>query len=62
MIKGLVKWAYLDKYIHSLIGGVEINNIGSIKIMEKNGFIRSKLDSPDKNVIFLEHVINKSKY
>jgi RimJ/RimL family protein N-acetyltransferase len=62
LIKGLVKWAYLDTHIHSLIGGVEVNNIGSIKVMEKNGFIRSKLDSPDKNVIFLEHVINKSRY
>jgi len=60
LIKGLVNWAYLDKHIHSLIGGVAINNIGSIKVMEKNGFSRSKLDSPDKNVIFLEYVINKS--
>lgn len=60
LIKGLVNWAYLDKHIHSLIGGVEVDNIGSIKVMEKNGFIRSKLDSPDKNVIFMEHAINKS--
>ncbi len=60
LIKGLVNWAYLDKHIHSLIGGVEVNNIGSMKVLEKNGFSRSKLDSPDKNVIFLEHVINKS--
>jgi RimJ/RimL family protein N-acetyltransferase len=60
LIKGLVNWAHLDKHIHSLIGGVEVNNIGSMKVMKKNGFSRSKLDSPDKNVIFLEHVINKS--
>lgn len=62
LIKGLVNWAYLDKNIHSLVGGVEVNNIGSIKVMEKNGFSRSKLDRPDQNVIFLEHVITKSGY
>lgn len=61
LIKGLVSWAYLNKRIQSLVGGVDVNNIGSIKVMEKNGFIRSKLDSPDKNVIFLERVINKSR-
>jgi len=59
LIKGLVNWAYLDKHIHSLIGGVEVNNIGSIKVLEKNGFIRSTQVSPNKSVIFLEHVINK---
>ena len=62
LINGLVNWTYLDKNIRSLVGGVEINNIASIKVMEKNGFRRAKLNSPDKNVIFLEHVINQSKY
>lgn len=62
LIKGLVKWAYLDKHIHCLVGGVEVNNLGSIKVMEKNGFSRSKLYSADTNVIFLEHVINRSEY
>ena len=56
LVKGLVTWAYLDKHIHALVGGVEVNNIASIKVMEKNGFSRSKLESPDKNVIFLEYV------
>lgn len=59
LINGLVKWAYSDTDIHSLIGGVEVSNIGSIKVMKKNGFSRSKLESSDKNVIFLEHVIKK---
>jgi RimJ/RimL family protein N-acetyltransferase len=57
LVKGLVNWAYLDKHIHSLIGGVEVDNIGSIKVMEKNGFNRSNQKSPDKNVMFLEYVI-----
>ena len=61
LIKGLVDWAYSDKHIRSLVGGVEINNTGSIKVMEKNGFSRSKQGGSVKNVIFLEHVINRSK-
>jgi RimJ/RimL family protein N-acetyltransferase len=60
LIRGLVNWASVDKHIYSLIGGVEVSNIGSIKVMERNGFSRSKLNSPDKNVIFLERIINKS--
>lgn len=35
LIKGLVDWAYSDKHIRSLVGGVEINNTGSIKVMQK---------------------------
>ena len=34
LIKGLVNWAYVDQHIHSLIGGVEVNNIGSIKVFK----------------------------
>jgi RimJ/RimL family protein N-acetyltransferase len=62
LVKGLVTWACLDKHIHSLVGGVEVDNIGSIKVMEKNGFSRSKLEGSNNNVIFFEHVIKKSKY
>lgn len=62
LIEGLVKWTHSNKHIHALIGGVEVNNIASIRVMEKNGFNRSNLDCPDENVIFLEHTINKRGY
>lgn len=60
VIKGLVTWAYLDKHIHSLIGGVDINNLGSIKVMKKNGFCLSTLKGPSADVIFLQYVFNRS--
>jgi RimJ/RimL family protein N-acetyltransferase len=62
LIKGLVDWAYLDEHIHSLVGGVEVANVGSIKVMEKNGFCLSTLKGPAEDVIFLEYVFNRLLY
>lgn len=59
LIKGLVDWAYLDEHIHSLVGGVEVGNVGSIKVMEKNGFCLSNLKGPAEDVIFLEYVFKR---
>lgn len=41
LINGLVKWAKNTKIINSISGGVEKENIASIKILEKNGFYKS---------------------
>lgn len=52
LIKGLVNWCEHQSDVKSLSGGVEVNNIGSIKILEKNGF--DLLDSEEKseNIVF----------
>lgn len=41
-IKNLVHWAKETHIISSISGGVESENIGSIKVLEKSGFIKSK--------------------
>lgn len=38
LIKGLIDWCRGIKKVSSLIAGVETHNIGSIKVLEKNGF------------------------
>lgn len=38
LIKGLINRCQLSSNIKSIIGGVEAENIGSIKVLQKNGF------------------------
>ena len=52
LIKGLTDWCKKQGNIHSLSGGVECNNIGSIKVMEKTGFSISAENKPSDDVIF----------
>ncbi|MDQ2180785.1 GNAT family N-acetyltransferase [Marinifilum sp. D714] len=54
LINGLVDWCKKRDYIQSLSGGVERNNIGSIKVMEKTGFSISAESKPTNDVIFYE--------
>ena len=52
LIEGLVALCKKNKNINSLSGGVEKDNFGSIKVMEKNGFSPTELKTPADNVIF----------
>ncbi len=59
LIKGLVDCCGNKPEIKSISGGVEIENVGSIKVLEKNGFkpIQSRHQSTD--LIFLERKLNR---
>lgn len=41
LIKGLLSWCNSSAKIHSITGGVEPDNIGSIKVLMKNGFVQT---------------------
>jgi len=58
LIRGLVQWCEKQNDIQSISGGVESDNIGSIKVLEKNGFIPVQSDDQKGNVIFLERRFN----
>jgi len=58
LVKGLVKWCEAMGTINSISGGVEIDNIGSIRVLEKTGFSPSTIDSPSEDVIFYELKFN----
>lgn len=54
LIKGLVEWCEKAGDIQTISGGVEIENVGSIKVLEKNGFVISLQESQPEDTIFLE--------
>jgi len=58
LVKGLVEWCESLGTINSISGGVEMDNIGSIRVLEKTGFSRSTIDNPSENVIFYELKFN----
>lgn len=55
LIEGLIKWCKTEGDIKSISGGVETDNIGSIKVLEKTGFSISTVDNPTEEVIFYEY-------
>lgn len=55
LIEGLINWCKAEGNINSISGGVETDNIGSIKVLEKNGFSVSTVDSPSEDTIFYEY-------
>jgi len=55
LIKGLIDWCQTERNIASLSGGVEKDNIGSIKVLEKNGFSLSKNEDQSSEVLFYEY-------
>jgi len=57
LINGLIDWCEKTKEIKSLSGGVENDNVASIKVMEKNGFTLSNQSKPTDNVLFYERNI-----
>jgi len=58
LVQGLVNWCKTEGNIESLSGGVETDNIGSIKVLEKCGFVRSNFERPSKEVIFYKQKFN----
>lgn len=55
LILGLINWCKEAGDIKSISGGVETNNIGSIKILEKTGFSASTIDNSTDQVVFYEY-------
>jgi len=52
LIKGLVEWCRDSKIINSISGGVEKDNVGSIKVLEKNGFYKSNEELPGNMLLY----------
>lgn len=59
LVDGLVDWCRTNENIKSLSGGVENDNIGSIKVVEKTGFSLSKDSSPSDKVLFYEMLFDR---
>lgn len=53
LIKGLLIWCKTQVEIKTLIGGVDQNNIGSIKVLEKNGFVTKNKNTD--TILFYEY-------
>jgi len=58
LIAGLVKCCESKGNIKSISGGVEKNNIASIKVLEKNRFSISKKEKSTKEMIFYEYELD----
>ena len=52
LVKGLVEWCENSKIIDSISGGVKKNNVGSIKVLEKNGFYKSNKELPGDMLLY----------
>ncbi|MBT8133584.1 MAG: GNAT family N-acetyltransferase [Gammaproteobacteria bacterium] len=50
LIKGFLTWCNSYGAIKSITGGVEADNIGSIKVLEKNGFVQ--IESNEEGAVF----------
>jgi len=50
LIEGLLTWCRSSGKISTITGGVEPDNIGSIKVLKKNGFIQT--DSNNEGTLF----------
>lgn len=59
LIKGLVEWCEKQNDIKSISGGVETENVGSIKVLEKNGFKVVQSNSNQGDVVFLERCFQR---
>jgi len=60
LIEGLINWCKSEGNIKSISGGVETDNIGSIKVLEKAGFYVSTLDNTPEGVIFYAYQFDAS--
>lgn len=58
LVKGLVEWCEKQNNIKSVSGGVEIENTGSIRVLEKNGFSIVQSKDLQDNVVFLKRRFN----
>ncbi len=55
LIQGLIKWCKEAGDIKSISGGVETDNVGSIRVLEKTGFTASTVDNSTEQVVFYEY-------
>ncbi|MEI8610890.1 GNAT family protein [Enterovibrio sp. Hal110] len=54
MVEGLITWCQTSGVVSSLSGGAEADNLPSIKVLEKNGFVRERNDEFHQgNTVFL---------
>ena len=56
LIEGLVSWAKSSTLVASISGGVKKENPGSIRVLEKNGFIRSTEKLPGEMLLYVLNV------
>ena len=54
LIDGLLKWIESGGSVSLISGGVDKDNIGSCKVLEKNGFIPSMSESATDGMVFYE--------
>ena len=59
LIAGLVKWCQKQSQITSISGGVVSDNIGSIRVLEKNRFKPNPSNDPQDSVIYLERKFDR---
>lgn len=59
LIKGLIDWCEEDKRVKSISGGVEANNVGSIRVLEKNGFVKTNDGLPGNMLLYKRGISNK---
>lgn len=59
LISGLVDWCKNDPAVKSLSGGVEPENFGSAKVLEKSGFKRIQADTHEDTTIFFELTVDE---
>ena len=59
LIAGLVNWCQKQSQITSISGGVVSDNIGSIRVLEKNGFKPKLSNDTQERVIFLERKFDR---
>lgn len=52
LVKGLVAWCKQTQLVTAISGGVEQDNIGSIKVLEKNGFYQSDEELPEGMLLY----------
>ncbi|MGB0837416.1 MAG: GNAT family N-acetyltransferase [Flavobacteriaceae bacterium] len=57
LVQGLIHWSKAQEGFSSISAGVEKENIASIKVMEKAGFISSKEETPDPGVVFYQKIL-----
>ena len=60
LIEGFVSWCKNNDTISLVTGGVDTKNIGSSRVLEKNGFVRSESNSLPEGVAIYERTFDTS--
>lgn len=56
LIKGLIDWCEEGNRVKSISGGVEANNNGSIRVLEKNGFVKTNDELPGNMLLYKREI------